>query len=57
MGAKRVLILTKINANEKSGNQHRFPSVHMVGLELLVMRLGLIQKNDLTRIPKIYLSV
>jgi hypothetical protein len=33
VGAKPVLISTKINANEKSGNPHQLPSVHMVGLE------------------------
>jgi hypothetical protein len=51
-GPKPVLISTKINANEKSGNQHRLSSVHMVGLERLLMRLVLIQKNDLIWIPR-----
>jgi hypothetical protein len=45
VGAKPVLISTKITANEKSGNQHRLPSVHNGGLEAFADEISVDSKK------------
>jgi len=49
VGVKPVLISREISANGISGNQHQLLGVPVVGLELLLMRLVLIEKTTFGR--------
>jgi len=49
VGVKPVLISREISANGISGNQHQLLGVPAVGLELLLMRLVLIEKTTFGR--------
>jgi hypothetical protein len=54
VGVKPVLISREISANGVSGNQHKLLGVPAVGLELLLMRLVLIEK---TTFEKFFLRI